>query len=125
MGAWASFGGVGSYFGAVGHRLWAWGVVCGRGVLLSLGLCLLSSLGLGTVVVCIVGIVCVVGVVHIVVVTADCETIEQLGSRCSSGRCLFVAYTNAKYTGSICLLRTFDKTWQQKIPLTGSGVCLR
>ena len=41
--------------------------------------------------------------------TADCETIEQLGSRCSSGMCLFVAYTNAKYTGSICLLRTFDE----------------
>ena len=27
--------------------------------------------------------------------TADCKTIEQLGSCCSSGMCLFVAYTNA------------------------------
>ena len=47
--------------------------------------------------------------IHSIGVTADCEMIEQLGSRCSSGMCLFVAYTNAKYTGLICLLRTFDE----------------
>ena len=41
--------------------------------------------------------------------TANCETIEQLGSRCSSAICLFVAYTKAKYTGSIHFLRTFDQ----------------
>ena len=57
-------------------------------------------------------------------ITANCEMLEQLGSRCSSAVCLFVAYTKAKYTGSIRLLRTFDEDIVTKILLTDSGMCL-
>ena len=56
--------------------------------------------------------------------TANCETIEQLGSRCSSAMCLFVGYTKAKYTGSILPLRIFDEEMVTRNSLTGAGMCL-
>ena len=62
--------------------------------------------------------------IKLLVTDSNCETIEQLGSCCSSAMCLFVGYTKAKYTGSIRPLRIFDEEMVTNISLTGAGMCL-